>query len=85
MIDNTNKFVEADILIPDVRVCTYPQGPRGIGITLIELDGNEICFHMDNGLIHSIPIPGWWFGTKEEYYALSEEEKKQNVLHFIEE
>lgn len=77
--------INTDILVPDVKVSTYPQGPRGVGIKSITQQDNYIYITFDDGNGSIINFPDWWFGTKEMYYALSPEERNRFSIHFIRE
>lgn len=80
-----NDCINVEIKTPDICVQTYPAGPRGIGIKSIEQEDNKIIMTFDNGQVNVIEIPDWWFGTRNEYNALSEAEKTSKSLYFIEE
>ncbi len=71
--------------VPEINVSTYPQGPRGTGIKSISQNKNVITVTFDDGRESVLTFPHWWFGTKDEYNSLSEEEKAGYYLHFIEE
>lgn len=77
--------VNASISVPNVNVLTYPQGPRGVGISSVKQDKNIITIIFDDGRECKLSFPNWWFGTRNEYNNMSDEEKNRYYLHFIEE
>ena len=77
--------VYADIQTPQVSASTYPAGPRGNGIKSISQQENRLTVTYDNGETQVFELPDWWFGTREEYNSMSEEERNIYDLHFIEE
>lgn len=80
MFDN---IINASISTPEIKGCTYPQGPRGIGIKSISQDADSIIITLDDNSVHTIAFPAWWFGTADEYNALSSEKKTAYYLYFI--
>lgn len=77
--------IEIDVAPQKVQAKTYPSGPRGIGIKTVTQNGKDFKIVFDDGREQIFSIPGWWFGTREEYNSLSEEEKKSYTFYFIEE
>lgn len=77
--------IETKLIVPEVNVRTCPQGPRGVGIRNITQNGNVLTVTYDDGSTQDLTFPAWWFGTLEEYYSMSEDEKKNHYIHFIEE
>lgn len=77
--------VYADILTPQVSASTYPAGPKGNGIKSISQQENRLTVTYDNGETQVFELPDWWFGTRDEYNALSSDEKTAKSLYFIEE
>lgn len=79
-------IINAGISTPEVNAYTYPQGPKGpqgTGIKSISQDKNKIIITLDDDSTQELAFPDWWFGTREEYNALSYEEKSRYYLHFI--
>lgn len=68
-----------------ICVKTYPTGPKGRGIREISQHGNRLTVTYDDGIKQDFMLPDWWFGTREEYNSLSEAEKTEKSLYFIEE
>lgn len=77
--------VNASISVPEVNACTYPQGPRGTGIQSVSQNKDVITVTLDDGRQFSVTFPDWWFGTRNEYNLLTQEERDSFYLHFIEE
>ncbi len=77
--------LNASITVPEVAASTYPQGPKGIGISSFTQNGNIITVTFDDGSTETLTFPDWWFGTMAEYNAMTDEEKSLYTLHFIEE
>lgn len=80
-----NLRIDTSIVVPDINVSTYPQGPRGVGIKSITQNGNSLTVTYDDGRTQEITFPDWWFGTAEMYHSMSADEKKKHYIHFIEE
>ena len=78
-------IITAGVSTPEVRAFTMPAGPQGVGIKRVTLSGNIVTIEYDNGNKQTLSLPGWWFGTREEYNAMTSEEKAEYSLHFIEE
>ncbi len=79
------KSFEVNVEPQKVEAKTYPAGPRGTGIKSVTQNGNDFKITFDDGSEQCFSIPDWWFGTREEYNALSSEEKQSRALYFIEE
>lgn len=77
--------ITASVTAPEVRAFTLPAGPKGVGIRKVTLSGNLITIEYDDGNTQTLSLPGWWFGTRAQYNALTAEEKAEYSLHFIEE
>lgn len=82
---NECKTVNAGIITQQVNAYTFPSGPRGIGIKDVAQKGNTIVFTFDNDSVEEFVFPDWWFGTRDEYNALTDNEKTSKQLYFIEE
>lgn len=67
-----------------VCVKTYPSGPKGRGIKEIIQSKNRLTVVYDDGVTQDFVLD-WWFGTREEYNSLSDAEKTEKSLYFIEE
>lgn len=81
-----NDFVmNASITTPEISACTYPQGPRGIGIKSITQDKNNIIITFDDGATQNLKFPDWWFGSIEEYNSLTSVQKREYSFFFIRE
>lgn len=79
-------IISAGISTPEINACTYPQGPKGpkgTGIKNISQDKNRIIITFDDDSVQELAFPDWWFGTREEYNSLTDEEKNRYYLHFI--
>lgn len=68
-----------------VNIKTYPQGERGYGIKSVTQSGNVLTVTFDDGTQQTLDMLDWWFGSADEYNALSDESKNQKSLYFIEE
>ncbi len=79
------KIISAGITTPHVDAYTFPSGPRGAGIKAVVQEDNTIIFTFDDESIEKFIFPDWWFGTREEYNRLSDREKTEKQLYFIEE
>ncbi len=79
------KIISAGITTPHVDAYTFPSGPRGAGIKSVIQEDNTIIFTFDDESIEKFVFPDWWFGTREEYNSLSDREKTEKQLYFIEE
>ena len=77
--------VNAKLQIPEICVQTYPTGPRGFGIKEIKQEENRLTVTYEDGKTQVFELPDWWFGTRSEYNSLSESEKTEKSLYFIEE
>lgn len=77
--------INASISVPVINAYTYPQGPRGVGIKSITQDGNTVTIVLDDNSKSKLTFPDWWFGTRAEYNAMTQDEKNMFELHFIEE
>ncbi len=70
---------------PVINACTLPAGPKGNGIKSINQQENRLTVTYDNGEKQTFELPDWWFGTRSEYDNLTESEKREKSLYFIEE
>ena len=68
-----------------ICVRTYPTGPRGRGRKEISQSQNKLTVTYDDDKTQDFMLPDWWFGTRDEYNSLSEAEKTEKSLYFIEE
>ena len=75
--------VYAEIQTPHINAVTYPAGPRGYGIKSIQQHENRLTVTYDNGETQVFELPDWWFGTRSQYNALSQDEKTEKSLYFI--
>ena len=82
---NECKIISAGITTPNVEAYTFPSGPRGAGIKSVTQDGNSIIFTFEDDTMENFVFPDWWFGTRTEYNRLSDKEKREKQLYFIEE
>lgn len=80
-----NQIISAEIITPEISAYTFPSGPKGNGITNIEMVGNTLVFTFDDGATQNVVFPLWWFGTRSEYNAMTAEKRAEYTLHFIEE
>ncbi|MBQ8209916.1 MAG: hypothetical protein IJZ35_04980 [Clostridia bacterium] len=76
-------ILNAGITVPEVNAYTYPQGPRGIGIRNIRQTNSKLIITFDDNTVKELDFPNWWFGTRDEYSALTAEERKECFLFFI--
>lgn len=83
MADCKRSCISIDV--PCVNAVTLPTGPRGAGISEIEQKDNKLTVTYDNGDKQVFELPDWWFGTRDEYNSLSDTEKTEKSLYFIEE
>ncbi|MBR5232975.1 MAG: hypothetical protein IKW03_02075 [Clostridia bacterium] len=79
------KTVKAEIKSPVVNAFTFPEGPRGIGIKEIRRINNVMIITFDDDRQQVLEMPDWWFGTRTEYNNLSESQKYEKEIYFIEE
>ncbi len=84
-MNNCNNRSCVSIDTPSVTACTFPTGPRGIGIKSISQTDNYITVTYDDERTQVLMLPDWWFGTRAEFNSLSETEKTEKSLYFIEE
>ena len=68
-----------------ICVRTYPTGPRGRGIKEISQSQNKLSVTYDDDKTQDFMLPDWWFGTRAEYNRLSQAERSEKSLYFIEE
>ena len=76
-------IINASVTAPQINACTYPQGPRGVGIASVTQSNNSIIVTMEDGNTSELEFPAWWFGTKEEYASLDFSQKQRFFLFFI--
>ena len=79
------KTIKAGIKSQAVNAYTFPEGPRGRGIREVIQRKNSLEFIFDDDSRQLVFLPNWWFGTRTEYNHLSESEKNEKDLYFIEE
>ena len=79
------KKIRASVTVPSADAYTFPAGPRGTGIKEITQTKNEIIIVFDDDTRQVLSFPDWWFGTRNEYNRLSQEERCSKDLYFIEE
>lgn len=84
-MNNCNNHSCVSIEPPVVNAVTFPTGPRGTGIRSITQQDNTITVTYDDGREQVFLLPDWWFGTREEFNMLSDAEKSEKSLYFIEE
>ena len=82
---NNRNCNSVSIETPVINACTLPAGPKGNGIKSISQHENLLTVTYDNGEEQIFELPDWWFGTRNEYNSLSESEKTEKSLYFIEE
>lgn len=82
---NNCNCVEAQIICPEICVTTPPTGPRGAGIRHISQEGNRLTVTYEDARTQVFELPDWWFGTRAEYNRLSQAERSEKSLYFIEE
>ena len=82
---NNRNCNSVSIETPVINVSTLPAGPKGNGIKSIRQHENLLTVTYDNGEEQIFELPDWWFGTRNEYNSLSESEKAEKSLYFIEE
>lgn len=79
------KTIRASLKTPCVSAFTFPEGPKGRGISEIIHEENKLKIIYDDETTQFVVMTNWWFGTRREYNNLLPEEKKAYELYFIEE